>query len=272
MPHAALNGQNLYYDVHGDSGEPLLCIHGLAVDSRGWALQIRPWSQRHRVVVFDNRDVGRSSYASAEYGTADMAADAQALADNLELERFHLIGVSLGGMVAQQLALAAPDRVASLTIAFSHGGVERDYGELRARLLGRMMHELSAAERVDELMLLCYTEDFFADRPAVEYLRNALLEHPHPQHPDGFARQALAGGRHDIRDRLRALTMPVHVIGARRDILIPVWKSQELAELIPGAQLTVMENVGHGAMWERAEEFNRIVLQFLTASAPEALR
>ena len=74
-----------------------------------------------------------------------------------------------------------------------------------------------------------------------------------------------------MRDRLGELSMPVHVIGARRDILIPVWKSEELAELIPGAKLTVMEDVGHGAMWEKAEDFNRIVLEFLAATPAEAV-
>jgi pimeloyl-ACP methyl ester carboxylesterase len=135
-----------------------------------------------------------------------------------------------------------------------------------------MMQGLTREDRVDQLMLLCYTEAFFENKEAAGFLRNALLEHPHPQEPDGFARQALAGGRHDVRDRLGELAMPVHVIGAARDILIPVWKSVELAELIPGAKLTVIDDVGHGVMWERAEDFNRIVLEFLSATPSEAVR
>jgi 3-oxoadipate enol-lactonase len=272
MPDADLNGLTVHYDVHGDSPETLLCIHGLSVDRAGWALQIGPWSEHHRVVVFDNRDVGQSTYVQSEYTTADMAQDALALADHLGLDTFHLVGISLGGMAAQQLALSAPERVSSLTLGFTQGGVQREYGERRGRLLGESMRGLTREQRIDQLMLLCYTEDFFAVREAFEWLRNALLQHPHPQDPDGFARQALAGGRHDVRDRLGELSMPVHVIGARRDILIPVWKSEELAALIPEAKLTVMEDVGHGAMWERADEFNRIVLDFVTASATEALR
>ena len=270
MPQAALNGQTLQYDVHG-SGEPLLCIHGLSVDRAGWALQIQPWSEHYGLVIFDNRDVGESSYATEQYGTADLAQDALALADHLELDSFHLLGISLGGMAAQHVALAAPDRVRSLTLGFTHGGTAKEYGELRGRMLGASMRDLTREQRIDQLLLLCYTEEFFANRQAFEWLRNALLAHPHPQEPEGFARQALAGGRHDVRDRLGELSMPVHVIGARRDILIPVWKSEELAELIPGAKLTVMEDVGHGAMWEKAEDFNRIVLEFLAATPAEAV-
>jgi pimeloyl-ACP methyl ester carboxylesterase len=270
MPHAELNGNTIHYDVHGD-GEPLLCVHGLGVDRRGWVLQIGPWSEQHQVVVFDNRDVGESSYVAEEYGPQDMAKDALALADHLGLESFHLLGISLGGMVAQHLALEHPERVRTLTICVSHGG-SGTYGAVRGRLLGEMMQGLTREDRVDQLMLLCYTEAFFENKDAVGFLRNALLEHPHPQEPDGFARQALAGGRHDVRDRLGELAMPVHVIGAARDILIPVWKSVELAELIPGAKLTVIDDVGHGVMWERAEDFNRIVLEFLSATPSEAVR
>src|SRR5438874_5459067 len=104
MPHADLNGQTIHYDVHGD-GEPLLCIHGLSVDRRGWVLQLQPWSQNYKLVVFDNRDVGESSYANGDYETSDMAHDALALADHLGLDTFHLLGISLGGMAAQHLAL-----------------------------------------------------------------------------------------------------------------------------------------------------------------------
>jgi 3-oxoadipate enol-lactonase len=271
MPHADLNGQTLHYDVYGDSGEPLLCIHGLSADRVAWALQTGPWSERYRVVVFDNRDVGASSYATAEYTTADMARDALALADHLELDRFHLLGISLGGMAAQELALAAPERVITLTLVVTQPGTEREYGELRARILGESFRHLTREQRIDQLLLLCYTEDFFGDRAAVDWVRGALLRHPHPQQPDGFARQALAGGRHDARDRLHQLSMPVHVIGAERDILLPVWKSEELAGLIPGAKLTIMEGVGHGVMWERADDFNRVVLDFLARARSEAL-
>jgi pimeloyl-ACP methyl ester carboxylesterase len=272
MPQADVNGQTLAYDVYGDSGEPLLCIHGLSADRAAWALQIQAWSQEHRLVVFDNRDVGESSYATAEYTTADMARDALGLADHLELDRFHLLGVSLGGMAAQELALAAPERVLTLTLVVSQPGTNRELGEMRAHLLGQTFRHLTREERIDHLLFLCYTEDFFANREAYLWLRDALLQHPHPQDPEGFARQALAGGRHDARDRLGQISLPVHVIGAARDILLPVWKSEELAGLIPGAKLTVMEEVGHGAMWEKAEDFNRLVLEFLAATPSEAVR
>jgi pimeloyl-ACP methyl ester carboxylesterase len=270
MPHADLNGFQIHYDVHGE-GDPLLCVHGLGCDRRAWALQIEPFSQQFKTVVFDNRDVGQSSLATADYTTADMAGDVLALADHLELETFHLLGISLGGMVSQQVALAAPERVRTLTLAVTHGGVQRA-GRLRGHLLGSYAHHLPLEDRVDNLLYLCYTEAFFENEQMYEFMRNALLENPYPQPPEAFARQAAAGSLHDVRDRLGELSMPVHVIGAEMDLMIPIWKSRELARLIPGAKLTEIERQGHGVMWEGAEEFNKLVTEFVASTPTEAVR
>ena len=270
MPYADLNGFEIHYDVHGQ-GDPLVCVHGLACDRRAWALQIQPFSEQYKAIFFDNRDVGQSSLASHEYTTADMAEDVLGLADHLELESFHLLGVSLGGMVSQHVALAAPERVRSLTLALTHGGVQRA-GRLRGHLLGAYARHLPLEDRVDNLLYLCYTEAFFESDELYQFMRNALLTNPYPQPPEAFARQAAAGGSHDLRDRLHELTMPVHVIGAERDLMIPVWKQRELAALIPGAQLTIIDGQGHGVMWEAAHDFNTAVTEFLTATVAEAVR
>src|SRR4051812_9950052 len=270
MPVASLNGCEIHYDVHGE-GDPLVCVHGLGCDRRAWALQIGPFSERYKTVVFDNRDVGQSSLATDDYTTADMAGDVLALADHLELESFHLLGISLGGMVSQQVALAAPQRVRTLTLAVTHGGVQKA-GRVRGRLLGSYARHLPPDDVVDNLLYLCYTEAFFENDAMFEFMRNALLENPYPQPPEAFARQARAGSLHDVRDRLGELTMPVHVIGAERDLMIPVWKSTELASLIPASKLTIIEGQGHGVMWEGAEKFNAAVTEFLAATPTQAVR
>jgi 3-oxoadipate enol-lactonase len=268
MPTIAANGQTLYYEVHGE-GEPLLCVMGLSADTIAWTLQLPAFSARHRTVIFDNRDVGQSSMAEAPYEMADMARDALALADALELDSFHLLGVSMGGAIAQEMALAAPERVRTLTLAvsFARGG---PWGRKLSEVWGARVQRMSREERVDELMLLNLSDAFFENAEGVAFLRNMMLQNPHPQPADAFARQLDASSRHAARDRLGTLDMPVHVIGAERDILVPVWRSRELAELIPDARLTVIEGSPHGANLERAEEFNNTVLDFLAerAAAP----
>jgi 3-oxoadipate enol-lactonase len=264
MPTIQANGQTLYYEVHGE-GDPLLLVMGLAADTMAWALQVPAFSAHHRTVIFDNRDVGQSSMAEGPYEITDMARDTLALADALELESFHLVGVSMGGAIGQEIALAAPDRVRTLTLAMTwpRGGAwAAKLSELWSARVGHMSRE----QRVDELMLLTLSEDFFENAEGVAWLRDLMLQNPHPQPADAFARQLDASSRHDTRERLGSVAMPTHVIGAEHDILVPVWKSRELVELIPGARLSVVDAGPHGANLERAEEFNRLVLDFLGQS------
>lgn len=256
-----LGGSTLYYEEHG-AGEPLLCIMGLAADTLAWTLQVPAFAQSHRTIIFDNRDVGRSSQVEGSYEIADMAGDALALADALSLESFHLLGVSMGGAIAQEVTLRSPARVRTLTLAvtFAGGGA---YARARAENWGARAMKLTREERMDELLLLTLSEGFYETVGAVDFVRRMTLQNPNPQPPEAFRRQLEASSRFDARERLGTLTMPVHVIGAEHDILIPVWKSAEVAELIPGAKLTVMERAAHGMQLERAQEFNDAVLGFI---------
>ncbi len=263
------SGTTIYYEEHGD-GEPLLCVMGLSADVLAWVLQVPAFSQRHRTVIFDNRDVGRSSMADGPYEIADMARDALDLADALGLESFHLLGVSMGGAIAQEMALAAPDRIRTLTLTVTFAGTGH-WGRVLSKTWGARVLETPRERHVDELLLLNLSEELFEDPAKVEFARNLMLQNPHPQPPEAFARQLDASSRHEARDRLPSLTMPVHVIGGERDILVPVWKSKEIAELIPGAKLTVLEGAPHGLTMERAEEFNELVLRFIAEHEPASV-
>src|ERR687890_2788126 len=158
MPTIEVNGQSLYYEVHGE-GEPLLCVMGLSADTLAWMLQLPAFSANHRTIVFDNRDVGRSSLAAGPYEIADMAQDALALADALELDTFHLLGASMGGAIAQELALAAPERVRTLTLAvtFAAGGA---WSRKLSEVWAERVRKISREGHVDELMLLNFSEAF----------------------------------------------------------------------------------------------------------------
>jgi pimeloyl-ACP methyl ester carboxylesterase len=268
MPFCEVNGQRLYYEVAGD-GEPLVLVMGLGADHLAWALQVGPLSEHFKVVTFDNRDSGQSSYAEGTYEITDLAADTIALADELGLESFHLLGASMGGAVAQEIALGWPDRVRTLTLAITFAGAGA-YGRKVGRMMAADVHRRSWEEQIDQMMLLCFSEGLYEETERITFLRQQMLANPHPQKPEGFARQAEATGRHEARERLPSLEMPVHVIGAEHDILVPVWKSKELAELIPGAELTIIEGATHGVNLENADEFNAAVLEFLRSRQPSA--
>jgi 3-oxoadipate enol-lactonase len=268
MPTVEVGGQTLYYEVHGE-GEPLVCVMGLATDLVAWTLQVPAFSAAHRTIVFDNRDVGRSSRAEGPYELADMARDTVALADALELDSFHLLGYSMGGAIAQEVACQAPERIRTLTLAvtFASGGA---WARSLSDTWGARVRVISREQHIDELLLLNHSEEFFENAEAVAYMRGLMLDNPHPQEPEAFARQLAASSRHDARDRLRSLALPTHAIGAEHDILVPVWKTKELAELIPNAKLTVIERAPHGALIEQAERFNNAVLDFIGSAREPA--
>ena len=267
MPIVEAGGQRLYYEEHGE-GEPLLAVMGLGGDHTAWLLQVPVWSASHRLVVFDNRDVGQSSQAEGDYEVRDMADDALALADALGLDSFHLVGISLGGAIAQEIALAAQDRIRTLTLCVTYGWTG-GFGEQRSKVLRQVVERMSREEFVEFMMMLIYSDRLFDVPEFAAAARQAMLDNPHPQPTEAWVRQLEASGRHDLRDRLGELSMPVHVIGARRDILVPPFRSEDIAEAIPGARLTLIDS-GHLVNVEAAEEFNAAVLEFIAehASAP----
>ena len=263
MPFAEANGQRIHYEVHGE-GEPLLCVMGLGADTLAWGFQLPEWSKHFRVVVFDNRDAGQSSYAEGDYEMVDMARDALSVADHLEIEDFHLLGVSMGGAIAQELALGWPGRVRTLTLCVTWAGSGK-HGREFSRLWARQAERTPFEEHIDNLLRLTLSEQYYENEEQVKTLRQMTLDNPHAQSIEAFVRQLMSTGRHETRQRLPSLGMPVHVIGAELDILVPVWKSREIADLVPQAELTVIEGAPHGVNLERAEDFNAAVLGFLAS-------
>src|SRR5688500_4338745 len=256
--------EGLYYEDAGE-GEPLLMVMGLGTDHLGWMLQVPEFSKHYRVITFDNRDVGQSKQADAPYEVVDMARDALALADHLELDTFHLVGMSLGGAIAQEIALRAPERLRTLTLVVTYGG-GGNWAAERARLWSEIRGLIDRETHLDWLLLFGMSEQFYESPEAVEYAKQMMRANPHPQSAEAFQRQVDAGGRHEARDRLGEISVPTHVIVAEHDTLIPVWKSKEIAELIPRADYAVMPGAPHALNMERAQEFNELVLDWLRAN------
>jgi pimeloyl-ACP methyl ester carboxylesterase len=257
--------EGLYYEEAGE-GEPLLMVMGLGTDHFGWMLQVPELSKHHRVITFDNRDVGQSKQAEGPYEIADMARDALALADHLGLDSFHLLGMSMGGAIAQEMALQAQERLRTLTlvVTFAGGG---NWALERSRLWSHIRGLIDHETHLDWLLLFGMSEDFYGSPERVAYSKQLMRANPHPQSAEAFQRQVEASGRHDVRDRLGQISVPTHVIGSEHDTLVPVWKSKEIAELIPGATYSVVEGAPHAVNMERAEEFNELVLSWLRSNA-----
>ncbi|MBI4729595.1 MAG: alpha/beta fold hydrolase [Acidobacteria bacterium] len=260
MPVVRSGSADIAYYVAG-SGDPLLLIMGFLGDSRMWVMQTPAFSQSHRVITFDNRGVGGSSSPPGPFTMEEMAADALAVLDAAGAERAHVLGISMGGAIAQHLALKAPERVRSLVLAATwcskNPYLERlsEVGALIASTDGGH----TALARAS--MLWLFTPGFIIGRPEmVSMIENLALQFPPP--PDAFAKQAPALLEHDTRDRLSELRARTLVMVGRRDVMVPPELSEELAAAIPGAELRLLE-AGHAFNVEEAEAFNRHVLDFL---------
>ncbi len=263
MPRVATGSVELAYEELG-SGAPLLFISGTSVDRTIWGGQVAHFMGRHRCVTFDNRDVGESSLAPGAYTPRDMAADTLALMDALALDRAHVVGHSLGGAIAQELALAAPARVRSLTLVGTWAQND-DYTRALFRTWKRLRN-LDTREFLESTLLFGVGHTFL-NTVGLEMLVNMFLAVPHPQTRAGYCRQADADLAHDTADRLEAIRCPTLVVGGEEDTIFFREHHEMLAALIPGARLVFLPKVGHSPLIENNDAFNRALEAFLAAQA-----
>jgi pimeloyl-ACP methyl ester carboxylesterase len=252
----------MHYMEAGE-GEPLVLIMGLGGDHTAWGLQIPVFAREYRVIAFDNRGAGQTDQPDQPYTTRGMAADTVGLMDALGIERAHVAGASLGGMIAQELTLAHPDRVRTLQL---HCTLARPSPYLLA--LGRTWHAmrstLSREAFTRAMMLWLFTPETFAARPEfVESVVQTLLANPYPPSLTGFTRQSGAVAMHDTLDRLPRISCPTLVTVGSADILVPPSFSQAIHARIPGGELAVIEGAAHGYFLEAPERFNAACLDFL---------
>lgn len=252
------------YDVHG-AGFPLLLINGLGSDRGEWMAQIPAFARRFRVIAFDNRGSGESEAPPGPYTTAGMADDAAALLSFLEVTRAHVLGVSLGGMIAQEIALRHPGRVERLVLACTTPGGETSVRPSPAALAA--FARAPGGDREAELrrtIPFLYTGRFRTERPEeIEaFIARRLVA---PSSPEGYAAQLSAAVRHSAGDRLKGIRSPTLVITGTADLLVPPVNSERIAQRIPGATLVRMPGAPHRLFAEDAEAFNRAVLDYLTS-------
>lgn len=261
MPKARVRDLTMHY-VEAGEGEPLVLIMGLSGDHLAWGFQLQALAERHRVLAFDNRGAGQTHAADAPCTIATMAADTLGLMDAVGIERAHVVGVSMGGMIAQELALAAPERVRTLHLGCTLARPDPHLNALLATWrVVRTALPLDVALRAMALWLFAPTT--WNERGEfVEMLLQTALANPYPQTVAGFVRQTEAIAGHDTLDRLAQLRCPTLVSVGEEDILVPPRFSRELAGRIPGAELRVVPAAGHVHFWERPDDFNALCLDF----------
>jgi 3-oxoadipate enol-lactonase len=260
MPIAtAPDGTKLHYERHGESGEPLLLIMGLGGTIEFWQFQTPVLARRHRVAVYDNRGMGKSDKPRGPYDVATLANDALAVLDAAGFDRAHVVGISMGGMIAQELALRHPDRVGALVLAATYAKPDDDAKNFASGPVDFSTVEPKQLFKV--LMGLVLTPEFIArEKEWLRGLRERTLE---AFVLDGFLAQMQAALGHDTTAELDNLAAPTLVITGTADKLVPAKNSDVLASLISGAKLIKIEGGSHGFNVEMPDRFNDEVLRFL---------
>lgn len=268
MPHATVDGRKVYYELHPakyDVGAPpLMLVTGLSGSCRGWLpLQVPEFSRGRDTLLFDNRGAGESEDPGGPFTTADLARDAVGLLDALDIAKADVLGAFMGGMVAQEMALAAPERVRRLVLV---GTCARLDGKRRMLVqdwarLARSGLPVGALTR--ERLVWTLQDETFEQTDLIEAMVEFFEKDEAPSTADLFARQCDACLAHDTSKRLAEIAHATLVVCGRHDQLTPPKLNRELADGVPDAHLVVLSYGGHLVMAESAEQFNHAVLQFL---------
>jgi len=266
MPYVEREGVRLYYEEQG-GGAPLLLIMGLGGDLRLWSNQIAALAPHYRVIAFDNRGSGKSNVPPGPYSIAEMADDALAVLDHVGVERAHVLGWSMGGMIAQELAAAHPERVHRLvllsTVARSYPWLATWFGwAAQARERG-----MDTTGMALWLMPWFYTTAFLSQGEKVQAALDAAAADPDVITAEGYAAQA-AACRAYVKtaslDRLAAITAMTLVRVGADDVLTPAEYAWEIGERIANARVAVLAGGGHGIPLERPDAVDNAVLDFLS--------
>lgn len=261
MPKETVNGVELYYELKGE-GPPLAMIQGLGYSSRFWFNQVPELKKHFRLVLFDNRDVGKSEIVEEEYEMEDMARDLSELIRELGFSHVNLLGLSMGGYIAQHLALEWPELIDKLILVSTHAGGPA-YLEATEDLWEEILDVEGLTER--EIYRKGYrysvTEDFFANREEIEKLVDMRVEDSQP--PAAYQRQFQAASRFDLTDRLDEIESDTLIVAGEEDRVVPTQFAEQLEQGIPSAKLALIDDAAHLVHLERPDRLNSLILDFL---------
>ncbi len=261
MPTAFANGIDVYFERAG-SGRPLLFLNGSGATLETSKLLIDPFRARCDTLAHDQRGLGRTAVPPGPYSMADYAADAAALLDHVGWTRCAVVGVSFGGMVAQELAVTWPERVERLALVCTSPG-----GPDAASYPLHTLADLTAEERAALAPLLLdtrFTPEWLAEHDGDRMLAEFMARRSAPT--PGAIEQLAARAGHDACDRLPRITCPTFVAAGRYDGIAPVANAEAICARVPNATLHVYEG-GHAFLAQDAAAIPD-VLDFLTSSSP----
>jgi 3-oxoadipate enol-lactonase len=262
MPTARAGQIRMHYEVHGE-GEPLLLIASMGCDLSAWKRQVPDLSRKYRVVVFDNRGSGLTDAPDKPYSIAMMADDTAALMDAIGIDRAHILGQSMGGYIAQELAIRHPERAASLTLAATSIGPYLGETAILEAWAKQATRGMNPKVLFQLLLPFIFTDRTFEDPDNVRMAVETIASRPQGTPTYALIRQFIACAEHSARGRTAHVAAPTLVLASRNDLFVPFSLSEELAAGFPNSRLVVLDGGGHEPNAGSPEKFNRAVLDFL---------
>jgi pimeloyl-ACP methyl ester carboxylesterase len=263
LPKVKCNDINICYEVKG-KGFPLAMVMGLSANMDWWDPKlIEQISRKYKTVIFDNRGAGRTDAPKIDYSIKMFADDTAKLLDNLKIEKAHILGISMGGMIAQEFALNYPQRVEKLVLCSTTCGASKSV-QPGPKVLGVLVSGGSSTAEmiVKNTIPLLFTEDFIKSNSAyMKQVTEQLMRAPIT--PDAFTRQIKAIMAWDTYARLPKIKSPTLVMHGKKDILVPPENAKIIADRIPGAELAYFEKSAHALFSQETDKVISTLLQFL---------
>ena len=263
MPYAEVNGLSLFYRVDGVEDAPAaLLITGLSGDHRLWGELASTIAASFRVISFDNRDSGQSQRADAPYAILDMARDAAGLLQSLGVSRAHVVGHSMGGAIAQELAISFPSLVDRLALLGTYDAPD-PRGSALLQGFASLRRDMPRDEYLRLTLPWSYTYKEYEQPGFIDRLVQDVTDDPLYQEADAFERQMEATTAFDSRGRLNHISCPTLLVFGEDDVLTPMRFAREMVQGIRGSRLVTLEGTGHGFIRTRGREIGDLVHSFL---------
>ena len=266
MPYATIGDVDLYYEIHGPAdAPPLVLIGGWASYRWIWFRQIPTFKEKYRCIVFDNRGAGRSSKPDIPYTMEMFAADTVGLMEALDIENAHVLGISMGGLIAQQIAISYPEKVRSLILVSTHFGGPNiiPMDDKNMALLIALPTETISKEQAREMRYRAtFSERFLQEsRDVIARIDEWAEKHPAPLYAQVHQSSAVAA--FNAEEEVKQITASTLIIHGDSDRAVPTKNGELLDTKIPNSRLVLIEEGSHFSIIEKYEEFNDAVIKFI---------
>ena len=262
MAEVSINDLKFYYEEHG-SGEPLVLIAGYTCDVSHWEGILEALASKFHVLIFDNRGAGRSASPDSPYSIEMLAEDCKSLVEALGWKKFHVLGHSMGGAIAQTLAVKAPEKIEKLVLSNTFLSIKPVQATVLQFFLDLRKQRVDVATQLRGLLPWIFSNEFCSSKAGMEEVIQNLINYTYPQSFVGQKRQLEALLAFDSEEWVGNISVPTLVIGGAEDILTPRRDGEKISKKIPESQLYTFPHIGHDPVHERPDQYVQVVSEFL---------